>query len=107
MGNLYTSGLKRVPRSLIDRYVVYQPGDPYDQEKLDEWQQELQSTSFFRGAFVTLVEESADQRVDSDGEMEIPVFVRVTEVPAKLFTGSLGIEVVYGLVAGGLCGLIW
>lgn len=102
MGNLYTSGLKRVPRSLIDRYVVYKPGDPYDQEKLDEWQQALQSTTFFRGAFVTLDEESADQRVDSDGEMEIPVLVRVTEAPAKVFTGSLGIESDYGLRAEGL-----
>src|SRR5690625_1462533 len=102
MGNLYTSGLKRVPKSLIERYVVYQPGDPYDQEKLDEWQQALQSTTFFRGAFVTLDEESSDQHVDEDGEIEIPVLVRVTEAPAKRFTGSIGVESDYGLRIEGL-----
>ncbi len=102
MGELYTSGLKRVPRSLIDRYVVYTPGEPYDQDKLDEWQQALQSTTFFRGAFVTLDEGSAAQRVYSDGEIEIPVLVRVTEAPAKVFTGSLGVDSDYGLRVEGL-----
>src|SRR5690625_2382726 len=102
MGNLYIDGLKRVPRSLIERYVVYTPGEPYDQEKLDDWQQALQSTTFFRGSFVTLDDESADQRVDSDGEMEIPVLVRVTEAPARRFTGSLGVDSDYGLRVEGL-----
>ncbi|HYG41825.1 MAG TPA: BamA/TamA family outer membrane protein [Bordetella sp.] len=54
MGALNTQGLRRVPDSLIQRYVRYTPGDPYRQDRLDGWQQELQSTSFFRGAFVTL-----------------------------------------------------
>ncbi|XOT96674.1 hypothetical protein ACMTAU_04060, partial [Alcaligenes pakistanensis] len=54
MGPLETTGLKRVPQSLVDRYVHYTPGDPYDQDKLDEWQQSLAATTFFRGAFVTL-----------------------------------------------------
>ncbi|HEY9279055.1 MAG TPA: POTRA domain-containing protein, partial [Eoetvoesiella sp.] len=54
MGKMHTIGLKRVPQKLIDRYVRYSPGEPYDQDKLDEWQQGLQSTSFFRGAFVTM-----------------------------------------------------
>lgn len=102
MGKLYTDGLKRVPRTLIERYVVYQPGDPYDQDKLDSWQQALQSTTFFRGAFVTLDEESTDQRVDADGEMEIPVLVRVTEAPARRFTGSIGVDSDYGLRIEGL-----
>lgn len=102
MGKLYTDGLKRVPRTLIERYVVYQPGDPYDQDKLDSWQQALQSTTFFRGAFVTLDEESTDQRVDADGEMEIPVLVRVTEAPAQRFTGSIGVDSDYGLRIEGL-----
>jgi len=102
MGQLYTSGLKRVPQSLIDRYVVYEPGDPYDQTKLDDWQQALQSTTFFRGAFVTLDDESANQRVSEEGDIELPVLVRVTEAPAKTFTGSLGVDSDYGLRVEGL-----
>ncbi|MBO1113989.1 autotransporter assembly complex protein TamA [Bordetella petrii] len=54
MGPLNTQGLRRVPDSLVQRYVRYTPGDPYRQDKLDGWQQDLQSTAFFRGAFVTL-----------------------------------------------------
>ena len=54
MGELSTEGLERVPDKLITRYVRYSPGSPYDQNRLDEWQQDLQSTAFFRGAFVAL-----------------------------------------------------
>ena len=102
MGQLLTSGLKRVPQSLIEHYVRYEPGEPYDQDKLDEWQQSLASTSFFRGAFVTLDEESSLQKVRADGEVELPVLVRVTEAPAKRFTGSLGVDSDHGVRVEGL-----
>ncbi|AHV92735.1 surface antigen variable number repeat family protein [Bordetella holmesii ATCC 51541] len=49
LGQLQTQGLKRVPESLITRYVRYSEGEPYNQDQLDDWQQELQSTAFFRG----------------------------------------------------------
>src|SRR5690606_4335055 len=62
MGPMSISGLKRVPPSLIERYVQYASGDPYDQDLLDEWQQDLQSTSFFRGAFVTLDKDESTHR---------------------------------------------
>lgn len=96
MGTLSMSGLKRVPESLVRRYIMYQPGDPYDQEKLDSWQQILQSTSFFRGAFVTLDEAADQQTVRADGEVELPVLVRVTEAPARRFTGSIGADSDHG-----------
>lgn len=54
MGPLITRGLKRVPQELVQRYVNYRPGQPYNQELLNQWQQELQQTAFFRGAFVSL-----------------------------------------------------
>jgi len=54
LGPLNTQGLRRVPDSLVRRYVRYREGENYDQDKLDGWQQDLQATSFFRGAFVTL-----------------------------------------------------
>ncbi len=96
MGTLYTSGLKRVPLSLVERYVNYEKGAPYDQERLDQWQQALAATTFFRGAFVTLDDTSNDQRVRPDGEVEIPVLVRLTEAPARQFTGSLGVDSDHG-----------
>lgn len=102
MGELWTTGLKRVPPKLIDRYIRYSPGDPYDQDKLDEWQQALQSTSFFRGAFVTLDQDLARQVMLPDGEMQLPVKVQVSEGPARRATGSLGADSDNGLRVEGL-----
>ena len=78
MGALQTSGFKRVPDSLAHRYVRYDEGEPYSQDKLNDWQQQLQSTSFFRGAFVTLGSpSSAEGKASSDagsasGPTELP-----------------------------------
>jgi len=102
LGELRTTGLKRVPQKLIDRYVQYTPGDPYDQDVLDEWQQGLQSTSFFRGAFVTLEQDHAAQKVLPNGEVELPVHVQVSEAPARRFTTSLGVDSDNGLRVEGL-----
>lgn len=92
MGELKLVGLKRVPAKLVDRYVRYAPGDPYDQDKLDSWQQALQATAFFQGAFV-MMDNSAEARVTRpDGDLEMPVIVRVTEAAARVYTASLGID---------------
>lgn len=92
MGPLKVIGLRRVPASLIERYVRYSEGEPYAQERLDDWQQALQSTSFFRGAFVTLDAEGSDRRDLPNGEVELPVRVQVSEAPARRFTSSLGVD---------------
>lgn len=140
LGELNTQGLQRVPESLITRYVRYNEGDAYEQDKLDNWQQELQSTAFFRGAFVSLrrsgavsnpavtappaglqpgtdvkarapgsaglsaVQPSGDSRVsgapgaaapatyDPDGEVTLPVDVRVVEAPPKRAAVSIGVD---------------
>lgn len=102
MGELTVNGLKRVPKKLIDRYVRYTPGDPYDQDLLDEWQQGLESTSFFRGAFVMLDGDPAHRHTRPDGEVEMPVEVRVTEAPARRLSGSLGLDSDNGLRVEGL-----
>ena len=92
MGELKLIGLKRVPAKLVDRYVRYSPGEPYDQDKLDDWQQALQATAFFRGAFVML-DNSAEARVTRpDGDLEMPVVVRVTEAAPRVYTASLGVD---------------
>ncbi|MCP2517609.1 BamA/TamA family outer membrane protein [Achromobacter mucicolens] len=131
MGELNTQGLKRVPETLIDRYVRYNVGAAFDQNRLDQWQQDLQSTAFFRGAFVSLQEppSQTDQptdpisdrargpgaedaaaaapagdptvsgglppppaQFDSDGEITLPVQVRVVEAPPKRFSASIGVD---------------
>ena len=92
MGELQLLGLKRVPEKLVDRYVNYTPGDVYDQDKLDEWQQALQSTAFFRGAFVVMDSREASRVTRPDGDVEMPVVVRVTEAPAAVYSASVGID---------------
>lgn len=131
MGELNTQGLKRVPEKLINRYVRYNVGAAFNQDRLDQWQQDLQSTAFFRGAFVSLQEppSQTDQptdplsdrargpgaedaaaaapagdptvsgglppppaQFDSDGEVTLPVQVRVVEAPPKRFSASIGVD---------------
>ncbi|WP_301117367.1 BamA/TamA family outer membrane protein [Pusillimonas sp. (ex Stolz et al. 2005)] len=102
MGELQVYGLRRVPRKLIDRYVKYTPGDPYDQDLLDEWQQALDATSFFRGAFVRLDDDTQHRTTRPDGEVEMPLAVRVTEAPARRVSGSLGVDSDNGVRIEGL-----
>ena len=91
LGHTEVHGLRRVPLSLIRRYVRYEPGEPFSQQKLDEWQQTLQSTNFFRGAFVT-VKRPEDPAIYGEDEVDLPVLVRVTEGPARIITGAIGID---------------
>lgn len=92
MGALQVHGLKRVPRSLIDDTVRYAPGDAYDQDRLDHWQQALQSTEFFRGAFVSLDKSQLPASPDGDGDVTLPVDVRVVESPPRRAAVSLGVD---------------
>lgn len=101
-GKLKVIGLKRVPTQLVDRYIKYSPGDAYDQDKLDEWQQALQDTSFFRGAFVTLDQTPNERKTLPDGDIELPVRVQVSEAPARRVTTSIGVDSDNGIGVEGL-----
>src|SRR5699024_4860670 len=89
-------------RKLIERYVDYSVGDAYDQDRLDDWQQALNATTFFRGAFVTLNEDESTQRVLANDELELPVNVQVTEAPARTVRTSIGVDSDHGLRVEGL-----
>ena len=91
LGHTEVVGLRRVPDSLIRRYIKYTPGQRFSQEQLDTWQQQIQSTNFFRGAFVTLKKPPGDEVYTQDA-VELPVAVRVSEAPARSLAGSLGID---------------
>jgi len=95
MGPLTLQGFKRVPDDLVHRYVRYTPGAPYERAKLEQWQQDLQRTAFFRGAFVTMVREpgSAGQAPGAHAdEIELPVQVRVSESPPKRLSVAVGVD---------------
>lgn len=102
LGEMRVVGLKRVPESLIKRYVQYEPGDPYDQDKLDAWQEALQSTTFFRGAFVTLADDVDAQAARSQSEVQLPVRIQLTEAPARHTSTSLGVDSDHGARIEGL-----
>lgn len=102
LGPLSTEGLQRVPATLIERYVRYAQGDAYRQELLDDWQENLQSTTFFRGAFVTLDDREEARRTLPDGSVELPVKVQVSEAAARRAVGSLGVDSDNGLRVEGL-----
>ena len=95
LGHIEVIGLRRVPASLVNRYVQYAPGTRFKQKMLDEWQQQLQSTNFFRGAFVNLKTPPGEEIYQQE-TAELPVTVRVTEGPARVVTGSFGIDDVVG-----------
>lgn len=42
-------GLKRVPAGVVERYVRIRPGEPYDRDRMVDWQQTLQASPFFSG----------------------------------------------------------
>lgn len=96
MGEVQVNGLERVPRSLVDRYIKYETGEPYDLEKLQKWQEDLNSTVFFRGAFVTMDARDESQKVLENDEIQLPVWVRVTESPARNVRASLGADSDHG-----------
>lgn len=101
LGHLEVIGLRRVPVSLINRYVKYSPNARFEQKMLDEWQQQLQSTNFFRGAFVSLKTPPGEAIYQQD-TAQLPVTVRVTEGPARVVTGSFGFDDTVGARLEGL-----
>ncbi|NLY64602.1 MAG: hypothetical protein GX070_06580, partial [Alcaligenaceae bacterium] len=101
MGHIEVIGLRRVPESLIRRYIRHSPGDAFEQDKLDEWQQALQSTNFFRGAFVSLKTPEGSEVYGME-QVELPVSVRVTEGPARSIAGSIGVDDASGIRLEGM-----
>ncbi|AGF48809.1 autotransporter assembly complex protein TamA [Candidatus Kinetoplastidibacterium galati] len=116
MGALNVSGLNRVPESLLNRYVKYHEGDAFDQDKLNDWQQHLYSTTFFHGVFVTIDPAVSDNfiRKMTKGNIEsssvlsgdckcvLPVNIVVAESPSKKIASSIGIDDNAGIKMEGL-----
>ncbi|NOL50952.1 autotransporter assembly complex protein TamA [Pelistega suis] len=91
LGEVEVIGLRRVPLSVITRYIKYEPGIRYDQDQIDEWQAKIQSTNYFRGVFVN-VKTPPGEAIYQEKQAQLPLLVRVTEAPARTVTGSLGAD---------------
>ncbi|AFZ83439.1 outer membrane protein [Candidatus Kinetoplastibacterium blastocrithidii TCC012E] len=116
MGALNVSGLNKVPESLLKRYIRYNEGDAFDQDKLNDWQQHLYSTTFFHGVFVTIDPAITDNFIkrmtkenisslpsSSDNHKYIlPVNIVVAEAPSKKIASSIGIDDNAGIKIEGL-----
>jgi len=103
LGALKTEGLRRVPEKLIERIVAYTPGEAFEQDRLDNWQLDLNDTAFFQGAFVGLENDRSQWETQQDqNERHIPVVVRVVEAPRRSLSASLSADSDNGLRAEGL-----
>lgn len=82
-GELQISGLKRYPRSIVERLSTIEPGMPYSQEKLLALQQSLQDTLYFSVALVSA-------ETDPAHPDRVPVKVELTENPARKIGFGVG-----------------
>ncbi len=83
VGALEVRGLVRYEPSLVERFSPFAVGDPYDVDKLLEFQRRLQRTPFFSSVIV-----------DADPERsvgaELPILVELREAQSKRVSFALG-----------------
>ena len=75
-GTMQVNGLKRYPRSIVERLNPIEPGSPYSQIKLLDFQARLQDSPYFSNVLV-----SAD--ISPDAPLGVPVKVEVVEKSSK------------------------
>ncbi|RRD89530.1 autotransporter assembly complex protein TamA [Conchiformibius steedae] len=89
-GELDISGVQRYPDSVVRGLADFKAGDPYDLDKLLDYQQALENNSHYSGASV-----QADFERISDGR--VPVKVSVSELKKQKFEAGLRFDSEYGL----------
>lgn len=89
-GELDISGVQRYPDSVVRGLADFKAGDPYDLDKLLDYQQALENNSHYSGASV-----QADFEHISDGR--VPVKVSVSELKKQKFEAGLRFDSEYGL----------
>lgn len=85
VGALQIQGLTRYEASLVERFNPFVPGEPYDRQKLVEFQQALQDTPFFASAIATL--QLAPEQPD-----QVPLKVVVRESRRRHISTGIGYE---------------
>ena len=82
-GELTVSGLAKYPDSFVRNQSTFTPGEPYTQQRLDEFVRRLNATGYFA---------SVHARIDDDPAHAdaAPIQVSVVEAPSKTVTAGLG-----------------
>lgn len=88
-GEVVVEGLKRYPASLVRRYGDFAPGDPWQQDRLLEFQRLLQNTPFFASVLV-------DVERDPGKPANVPIRVSIVERAPV----DVGLSVGYGTDTG-------
>lgn len=85
LGPVRVTGLSRYEPSLVQRFVDFREGDPYDRTKLLDFQRRLQAGPFFSGVEV-------EAQLDPAAPERAPVEVRVREAQSKRVSVGLGVS---------------
>lgn len=83
VGPIEVRGLVRYDKELIERFNPFRVGDPYDSDKLLEFQRRLQRTAFFGTVIVDV-----DPARSEGGQL--PLMVEVREAKSRRVSFSLG-----------------
>lgn len=89
-GELDIRGLSRYSPAIIERLNPIRPGEPYDQAKLNELQERIQETGYFRSAFATV-------EIDPARPERAPVQVDVNELQRKRLALGGGVSTDTGI----------
>ena len=90
LGPVEVRGLLRYDRKLVESYSPFVVGEPYDAEKLLEFQRRLQRTPFFSTVIVDVDPANAEGN-------RLPVLVEVREAQTKRASFALGVSSDVGL----------
>ncbi len=85
LGTLQVSGLQELPPDLVERYSQLEVGEPYDREKLLEFQTGLQNTPHFASVIVDIDRDPARAAA-------VPVHVQVSEALPKHVGFGVGVS---------------
>lgn len=83
VGDIQIEGLSRYEAGLVERFNPFRPGDPYERQKLIEFQQALQETPYFASALATL-------QLNPDAPDGAPLKVALREAPTKRISTGVG-----------------
>ena len=92
MGPIEVRGLERYDRELIERFNPFSVGEPYDADKLLEFQRRLQRTPFFSTVIVDVDPERGEGS-------QLPLLVEVREAKSKRASFALGYSTDIGVRA--------
>ena len=89
LGALQIEGLQHQSEDTVRRLAAYQPGEPYTEQALLDFQERLLRTQLFDGVTVDIQPENAQAAA-------VPVRVRVKEAPRQQATTGIGYSAMNG-----------